>query len=68
MIGLGHVGGLPLEEALPAMTGAAAGLLVARGWHAEHGWETADTDDPRVGGSVRVGWGRCFDNLERTLS
>jgi hypothetical protein len=32
VIGLAHVGGVPLEEALPAMTGGAAGLLVARAW------------------------------------
>ena len=27
-----HVGGLPLEEFLPSLTGASVGLLVARGW------------------------------------
>jgi hypothetical protein len=27
-----HVGGVPLEEILPSVTGAGAGLLVARGW------------------------------------
>ena len=29
---LAHVGGLPLEELLPSLTGAGVGLLVARGW------------------------------------
>ena len=30
---LAHVGGVPVEELLlPAMTGTAAGLAVARGW------------------------------------
>lgn len=33
MIPLAHVGGIPLEEMLPAMTtGGAAGLLAVRGW------------------------------------
>jgi hypothetical protein len=27
-----HVGGLPLEEVLPSITGAGAGLLLARAW------------------------------------
>jgi len=27
-----HVGGIPLEEFLPSLTGAGAGLLVARTW------------------------------------
>ncbi len=29
---IAHVGGVPLEEILPAATGAGAGLLVARAW------------------------------------
>ena len=29
---IAHVGGVPLEEMLPTLTGGAAGLLVARGW------------------------------------
>ncbi len=29
---IAHVGGVPLEELLPSMTGAGAGLLVARAW------------------------------------
>jgi hypothetical protein len=29
---LAHVGGVPVEETLPSLTGAAAGLLLARGW------------------------------------
>jgi hypothetical protein len=31
MIGA-HVGGMPLEELLPSLAGAGAGLLVARAW------------------------------------
>jgi hypothetical protein len=27
-----HIGGVPLEEVLPSASGAAAALLVARGW------------------------------------
>ena len=27
-----HVGGVPLEELLPSLTGAGTGLLVARAW------------------------------------
>jgi hypothetical protein len=27
-----HVGGVPLEELLPALSGAGGGLLLARGW------------------------------------
>ena len=29
---LAHVGGLPLEELLPSLTGVSVGLLIARGW------------------------------------
>jgi hypothetical protein len=29
---IAHVGGVPLEEILPAVTGAGGGLLVARAW------------------------------------
>jgi hypothetical protein len=29
---IAHVGGVPLEELLPALTGAGAGLLLARAW------------------------------------
>jgi hypothetical protein len=29
---IAHVGGVPLEEMLPSLTGAGAGLLVARAW------------------------------------
>ena len=29
---IAHVGGMPLEEILPSLTGAGAGLLVARAW------------------------------------
>ncbi len=32
MILLAHVGGLPLEELLPALAGPGAGLLAARAW------------------------------------
>jgi hypothetical protein len=28
----GHLGGAPLEELLPSLAGAGAGLLVARAW------------------------------------
>ena len=31
-----HVGGIPLEEALPSLGGAAGGLLLARTWVAFH--------------------------------
>jgi hypothetical protein len=36
MIVLGHVGGVPLEELLPSVGGAGAGLLLARGWLSLH--------------------------------
>jgi hypothetical protein len=29
---IAHVGGVPLEEALPSLTGAGASLLLARAW------------------------------------
>ena len=29
---LAHIGGVPAEELVPALTGAGAGLLVARVW------------------------------------
>ena len=29
---IAHVGGVPLEEALPSVTGAGVALLLARGW------------------------------------
>ncbi len=29
---IGHVGGAPLEELLPALSGAGTGLLLARAW------------------------------------
>ncbi len=29
---IAHVGGLPLEEIAPSVTGAGAGLLLARTW------------------------------------
>jgi len=29
---LAHIGGLPLEEILPSVAGAGAGLAVARSW------------------------------------
>jgi hypothetical protein len=32
VIVIAHVGGLPLEEILPSLTGAGAGLLLARTW------------------------------------
>lgn len=32
MIPLAHVGGVPLEELLPALAGPGAGLLAARAW------------------------------------
>jgi hypothetical protein len=36
MIPLAHVGGVPLEELLPALAGPGAGLLVARAWLGLH--------------------------------
>jgi hypothetical protein len=32
VIPLAHVGGVPLEEFLPAIAGSGAGLLAARAW------------------------------------
>jgi hypothetical protein len=29
---IAHLGGMPLEEVLPSVTGAGAGLLAARAW------------------------------------
>ena len=29
---MAHVGGVPLEEALPALAGTSTGLLVVRAW------------------------------------
>jgi hypothetical protein len=29
---IAHVGGVPLEELLPSVTGTGAGLLLVRGW------------------------------------
>ena len=29
---IAHVGGMPLEEILPSLTGVGAGLLLARAW------------------------------------
>ncbi|MCW2984707.1 MAG: hypothetical protein JWR63_2277 [Conexibacter sp.] len=29
---IAHVGGVPVEEMLPALAGTGTGLLVARGW------------------------------------
>jgi hypothetical protein len=29
---IAHVGGVPVEELLPSVTGAGAGLLLVRGW------------------------------------
>jgi hypothetical protein len=36
VIPLGHVGGMPLEELLPALAGPSAGLLAVRAWIATH--------------------------------
>ncbi len=33
---IAHVGGVPVEELVPSLAGAAAALLVARGWLAVH--------------------------------
>jgi hypothetical protein len=32
VIVIAHVGGVPLEEILPSLTGAGASLLLARAW------------------------------------
>ncbi|MGH2744763.1 MAG: hypothetical protein ACRDN8_20230 [Thermoleophilaceae bacterium] len=29
---IAHIGGVPIEEALPSLTAVGAGLAVARGW------------------------------------
>lgn len=36
MIPLAHIGGVPLEELLPALAGPAGGLLATRAWLALH--------------------------------
>lgn len=36
MIPLAHIGGVPLEELLPALAGLAGGLLAARAWLSLH--------------------------------
>lgn len=36
MIGPAHVGGMPLEEFLPALAGSGASLLAARAWLTLH--------------------------------
>ena len=36
MIPLGHIGGVPLEELLPALAGPTGGLLAARAWLSLH--------------------------------
>jgi hypothetical protein len=33
---IAHVGGVPVEELVPSLAGAATALLVARGWLALH--------------------------------
>jgi hypothetical protein len=33
---IAHVGGVPVEELLPSVTGAGAGLLLARAWLVLH--------------------------------
>jgi hypothetical protein len=33
---IAHVGGVPIEELLPSVTGAGAGLLLARAWLMVH--------------------------------
>jgi len=33
---IAHVGGVPLEEVLPSLTGAGASLLLARAWLVMH--------------------------------
>ena len=33
---IAHIGGLPLEELVPAVTGAGAALLAARAWLTLH--------------------------------
>ena len=36
MIPLGHVGGMPVEELVPALAGGGASLLAARAWLSLH--------------------------------
>jgi hypothetical protein len=33
---IGHLGGVPVEEVLPALAGGSAGLVLARAWLAQH--------------------------------
>jgi hypothetical protein len=33
---IAHVGGVPVEEILPSLTGAGAGLMLARAWLVLH--------------------------------
>jgi hypothetical protein len=39
-----HVGGMPLEELLPSLAGAGAGLLMVRAWIAVHLGDRHDRD------------------------
>ena len=43
MIPLAHVGGMPVEEFLPSLAGAGAGLVVVRAWIAVR-WRGKDGD------------------------
>ena len=36
MIPLGHIGGVPVEELMPALAGGGTSLLVARAWLSLH--------------------------------
>jgi hypothetical protein len=36
VIPLGHIGGVPIEELLPALAGGGASLLAARAWLSLH--------------------------------
>ena len=36
MIPLGHIGGVPVEELVPALAGGGASLLAARAWLSLH--------------------------------
>ena len=36
---IAHVAGFPLEELLPSLSGAGAGLLVARAWLSQRRWK-----------------------------
>jgi hypothetical protein len=46
---IAHVGGVPLEEILPSVTGAGAGLLLARAWLMLH----LRQREPRTGPTSR---------------